>query len=93
MHVLFTDHAIMKIEQRGLEHDQVSQVALNPGQILPGNETGTFFAQSRITRNAKTYILRVTFRDEGDTRIVISAFATSQVEKYWKEVSDDKDNV
>ncbi len=82
MNVKFTDHAEMRLVQHKLDREQVIAVVLAPEQIvsLPDEPP---IAQARFLIEGKQYLLRVPYRDEGDTRWVITAYSTSQVKRYW----------
>ncbi len=41
-------------------------------------------AQSRIVFQDKPALLRVAFRDDGETRVVVTAYVTTKIKKYWK---------
>ncbi len=92
MNIQLSGHAEEQILERELDRDQVIAVALAPEQIVyPANKPPV--AQSRFLLNNKQYLLRVAFRDEGDTRIVITVYPTSQLRKYWKKETGHENQV
>ena len=85
MEIQLTAHAEAQIEERGLDREQVIEVASEPGQVLYPEDQPPV-AQSRLPLGGKTYLLRVVFRDvEEGVRLVLTAYRTSKVEKYWQE--------
>jgi hypothetical protein len=88
MKVELSDHAKQQIQKRKLSQKLVVSVAHQPEQIVV--ETGELsVAQSRITFLDKSALLRVVFRDEDDVRLVITAYPTTRVKKYWQEQNED----
>lgn len=81
--VEITRHAQQQIADRLLDPAVVTQVALQPEQIVYSQNTLPI-AQSRITIEGKTYLLRIAFRDEEDVRRVVTAYPTSKIDKYWQ---------
>ena len=82
--VEFTAHAEEQIAARKMDRAQIIAVATAPEQVVsePGKP---LVAQSRIQFKGKTFLLRVAFHDEGDVRLVITVYRTSQVRRYWQE--------
>jgi hypothetical protein len=88
--VEFTEHAEKRLVARKLERSQVIEVASNPEQVVY-TEGGLPIAQSRILYMGMSALLRVVFHDEGDTRLVITAYPTTQVGRYWQKEDQDED--
>lgn len=57
--------------------DQVEDTVLHPAKVIP-QQGGRFIAQKRITEH---HVLRVVYRQEGDTRVVIT-FYPGRRERY-----------
>ncbi len=90
LEVRFTAHAEKRITARKLETGQVVAVALAPEQII--EEAGRLpIAQSHIVFMDRPALLRVVFRDEGDVRVIVTAYPTSQIDRYWREETRDED--
>lgn len=83
MNIQLTHHAETKIAMRGLDREEVIRVAREPEQIVYPPDLPPL-AQSRIREKGKLYLLRVAFRDQDDTRVVITVYKTSQVRRYWQ---------
>ena len=78
----FTRHATDKfdvLKRRGfvVAVDQVEQAVLHPDKVIP-QPGGRFIAQKRITEH---HVLRVVYRQEGDTSVVIT-FYPGRRERY-----------
>lgn len=73
-----------KIRQRGIERSLVIETATHPPQIAEGYG-GRKVAQRKLQIDGKEYLLRVVYEDTDDVTIVITAYLTSQIDRYWKE--------
>ena len=79
-----SEHAKDEIVRRQLPVQIVHGVVTNPEQIVPEKE-GRNAYQSRIDFNGKTFLVRVIVADQDDPATVVTAYRTSQIEKYWRE--------
>ena len=84
MLVRFTPYAETRVRRRKLSMEQVGQVAENPEQLIDEDERRV--AQSRFVdpTGGREYLLRVVYEPEGDDKLVITAYKTSKVRKYWR---------
>ena len=81
--VRFTPYAEARVRRRKLSREQVRQVAENPDQII--DEDDRRVAQSRfVDSTGREYILRVVYETEGEDKLVVTAYRTSKVRKYWR---------
>jgi hypothetical protein len=83
---IFTDHARIEIQRRGLSEEMVRAILLAPEQRLevrPGREV----LQSKISSRQpeKAYLLRVIVDTDRHPAEVVTAYRTSKIEKYWRE--------
>jgi hypothetical protein len=71
--------------ERRLSPEVVEQVLAAPQQIL--EEGKRKIAQSRLTDPAtgKEHLLRVLYEDRGEIRVVVTAYRTSKIAKYWRQ--------
>ncbi len=81
-----TDHARFQMERRGVEGSDVARVLSAPEQaevVRPGRVV----YQSRFERGkaGRVYLLRVVVDVEREPAEVVTAYWTSQVEKYWRD--------
>jgi hypothetical protein len=81
----FLLHALEQIAERKLSRELVEQVLAAPQQIL--EEGRRRIAQSRYTDpgTGKEYLLRVLYEDRGAIKVVVTAYRTSKVAKYWRQ--------
>ena len=77
MKIVFTKHAILKLEQRKLLREKVTSVLVNPEFIRPsyGNRE---VAYGRVGKN----YLAVIFKKEKDKTIVITAHRVARPRRY-----------
>ncbi|MFQ5879101.1 MAG: DUF4258 domain-containing protein [Dehalococcoidia bacterium] len=83
MRVAFTSHAEVQVQFRKLDKALVEQVALHPEQVIEV-KGGRRWAQSRYVRGGMQHLLRVLFEDQGEVRIIVTAYTTSRLAKYWR---------
>ena len=72
--------------RRQLSEDEVKQVACEPEQVVPARD-GLECRQSRISDfpGGKDYLLRVIVNPWESPNVVVTAYKTSKLEKYWKD--------
>jgi hypothetical protein len=87
--VRLTAHADEQIVARELDRELVIETARAPEQIVR-SESKPPVAQSRISFKGQPALLRVAFRDEGNMRVIITAYPTSQIDRYWLEEPADE---
>lgn len=83
MKVEISPHAADQIASRKLTRENVIAVAEAPEQTVE-REGELPIAQSRITFEGKPALLRVAYRDEGEVRLVVTAYPTTKIDKYWQ---------
>jgi hypothetical protein len=64
--------------------ETVYKTVLNPDQVIPQDE-GIFLFQSVYYENNKQYLLRVAVKLQSDRCLIITAYRTSKIQKYWGE--------
>ncbi len=73
-----------KIKKRGIDRELIENTIINPDQLVSGYG-GRKVAQKKLLINKKEYLLRVVFEKKDRIFIVITAYLTSQIGRYWKE--------
>jgi len=73
-----------KLTRRDIAIEWVTETVEKPTQIVSGYG-GRQIAQRKYILGEKEYLLRVVYQEENMEIIVISAYLTSQIKKYWKE--------
>ncbi|NSW84645.1 MAG: DUF4258 domain-containing protein [Syntrophothermus sp.] len=84
MEVRFTAHAEKQLVVRRLSKDLVLEALFAPDQVIQ-QETGISIYQRRDTGDGKEYLVRVVVRLEGSTQVVLTAYRTSKIQKYWRD--------
>ena len=73
-----------KIEKRGIPEAWVSEALRNADQVVEGHGGRSVAQQRRIIRRRQK-LLRVVFEDTEDKYVVITAYLTSDIKRYWKD--------
>jgi hypothetical protein len=84
MQVRFTPHALAECERRSIEIAVVQGIVELPEQIVPNIE-GRMVYQSKIVFSGKIYLVRVVVEVTDQEIVVITAYRTSKIDKYWDE--------
>lgn len=83
MNIIFTGHAEKQLGERGISKNAVVDVVRGPGQVIPQQE-GIIMLQSVYYEHNKRYILRVAVKRENNGLLVLTAYRTSKIAKYWR---------
>lgn len=75
--------ALKKIEQRKIPTEWIEETLKSPEQIVDGY-MGRKVRQRKYTLEGKEILLRVIVDEQKDKFIVITAYLTSQIERYWR---------
>ncbi len=78
--IIFIQHALDRLKERGISEELVIEVIRNPDNIDTKSE-GRKIAQKLI----KGKLLRIVFDDKEESIVVISAYSTSKVHKYLRK--------
>lgn len=73
-----------KIEKRGITEAWVSEALRNADQIVEGHG-GRLVAHQRRRIRRWEMLLRVVFEETADKYVVITAYLTSDIKRYWKD--------
>jgi len=76
--------AMKKIAQRNISIEWIAQTLNLPDQIVEGYE-GRRVAQKIYQLGGKKMLLRVIFEATGDRKVVVTAYLTTQVERYRRK--------
>ena len=80
MQIEFTQHALTRMAERGVSHDEVLNTLAHPLRTVTA-ENNRFEAQGWIERTNKRMLLRV-ICENGVVVTVVTVMATSKFEKY-----------
>ncbi|MDP2970952.1 MAG: DUF4258 domain-containing protein [Deltaproteobacteria bacterium] len=86
MDITIEEHARFEIQRRGIEESDIISVINQPQQIIPSKK-GRIILQSKYydRRERKEMLLRVIGKENPERFILITAYKTSKIEKYWRE--------
>jgi len=73
-----------KLERRGIPEKWIAETLNSPDQIVEGYG-GRRVAHKKYMIGGKEYLLRIVYEDKEGQYIVLTAYLTSQVNRYWKE--------
>ena len=73
-----------KMERRGIPELWVREALRSADQIVRGHG-GRLVAQQRRRVRRKEKLLRVVFEDTRDKYVVVTAYLTSDIKRYWKD--------
>ena len=77
-----------KLKRRNITEDWIIETINSPMQVVEGYG-GRKVAHRKYTIKNKEYLLRVIYEDKEEVNEVITAYLTSQIERYWKEGKDE----
>jgi len=77
-----------KLKRRGISKKWVRETLNSPIQIVEGYG-GRKVAHGKYMIEDKEYLLRVVYEDKDMQKVVITAYLTSQIERYWEEGKDE----
>jgi hypothetical protein len=75
--------ALKKLERRQVPREWIDDTLRTPDQIAEGY-LGRTVRQKRYRLQGKPMLLRVVVDEEPDRFVVITAYLTSQVARYWR---------
>ena len=78
-------HAEWEMSRRGIPLELVKVVMDRPEQrLIDGSRTGRWIYQSRLPfEGGRMYLLRVVVAEQEQPPLIITAYRTSKIEKYW----------
>lgn len=84
MNFRFSNHALEEMARRGITVESLEQILYRPQQVLDERD-GKKVYQSQIDfGEGKMYLLRVIVNDTLDPSVVITAYRTRNIKKYWR---------
>lgn len=83
MSFVFSNHALDQMNSRGLSHELVLEVLNNPGEIVE-YENLKIYQSVRHEDDGKPFLIRVFVDPENEPGLVITAYKTSKIRKYYE---------
>jgi len=82
--IYFTRHAERQLQERNISKEAVRKTVFNPDQVVEQEEDILLF-QSILVEEQRKYLLRVVAKIQADDYLILTAYRTSKIEKYWRE--------
>jgi hypothetical protein len=82
MKYILSEHAKSKIIKRKLDVEMIEQVLQDPGQIIEEDDLTVY--QSIFKIDQKNYLCRVFVNIKKQPNLIITAYITSKIDKYWR---------
>ena len=73
-----------KLERRGIPEDWIRETINSPSQVVEGYG-GRKVAHKKYVIEDKEYLLRVIYEEKEELNVILTAYLTSQIMRYWKE--------
>ncbi len=85
--VRFTEHSLEQVERRKISIEVLEKVITNPDQkFVDKDDRDRKICQSKIFDNlGRQKLLRAVIEETGKEIVVVTAYITSKIEKYWSE--------
>ena len=75
--------AMKKLDKRGIAPEVVKDAILNPSEVVQGYG-GRTVAHKHLEINEKKFLLRVVYEESENALTVITAYLTTQIDRYSK---------
>ncbi len=86
MNFTLSKHAQTEIDRRGLSISLIEAALVDPEQVVVAKD-GLQCYQSRFNNDhGETYLLRIIVNDSKEPKVVVTAYQTSKVSKYWEDL-------
>ena len=86
MKVVFSEHAVFEMKRRGIEKESAKEVALRPQQKIPSRNNKIILQSKYLdSMQNKEMLLRVIGKRTEQELLIITAYKTSRIEKYWQK--------
>ncbi|MEW6669035.1 MAG: DUF4258 domain-containing protein [Thermodesulfobacteriota bacterium] len=79
-------HARQEMKRRGLSEDLVGMILQNPQQIVDAYGNMRAYQSIIDMETGKDYLVRVIVNDTVEPAKVVTAYKTSKIAKYWRQV-------
>ena len=82
MEFSFSKHALEQIEHRGITLQTAYEVLQSPDHVIEQGDKRIY--QSVISENGKQYLIRIFVNKDKIPQLVITAYKTSKISKYYE---------
>jgi len=85
MEFKLSSHARQEIERRNIPLSLIDEVMRNPQQIGPAAEGMQVYQSKFDYGSGKMYLLRIIVDENALPSVIVTAYRTSKIEKYWRK--------
>jgi len=85
MRYRLSQHARQELERRGISLTQLESVLNHPQQIVPDKKGRTVYQSQVDPGDGKMVLLRVIVVGNAGDVLVVTAYRTTRISKYWRE--------
>ena len=89
MKIQYSEHARERIRSRNLTTDQIKEAIKNPDEKFQNEIGNVVHKVLKDDESRKEYLLRIFYKEEEGRILIISAYKTSKIEKYWKGAKNE----
>lgn len=84
MNFKLSRHAKEEIQRRNIPLHILESVLENPGQVVPGRGGNKAYQSQVDFGQGRVFLLRAIVDDSVDPAIVVTAYRTGKISKYWR---------
>lgn len=89
MKIQYSEHARERIRSRNLTTDQIKEGIKNPDEKFQIEIGNVVHKVLKDDESREEYLLRIFYKEEEGRILIISAYKTSKIEKYWKGAKNE----
>ncbi|MBI5789623.1 MAG: DUF4258 domain-containing protein [Candidatus Schekmanbacteria bacterium] len=83
--IIFTEHALLEMRRRSIDRELVANSVINPQQTLPAKNNRLIIHNQYVdAEQNRNMLLRIVIEKIDQSIIIITAYKTSKIEKYWR---------
>jgi len=86
MNFKISQHAKDEIQRRNIPLDLLNSILNNPQQIVSEKNNRKAYQSKVEFDSGKTFLLRAIVADDNEPPIVVTAYRTHKINKYWKSL-------
>ena len=79
---IFSNHALEQLKRRSIKRSTIEHIVENPDEIIEENNKKIY--QGIIKDNSKRYLYRIFVNTNEDPYVIITAYKTSKIDKYYE---------
>ncbi len=80
----YSRHATEELVRRGIPRAMADEVLRRPQQIVPERDSRAAYQSKVDFSDGRTFLLRLIVDEATDPVMVVTAYRTSKIEKYWR---------